>query len=62
MQTRYRELLIVVVVAIVVIGGLGRLASLVMRGYPGRAMFLALIMELGVTPALALWQARVAAA
>ena len=47
--------------AIVVIGGLGRLVSLLMRGPPDKPMLAALIMELGVTPALALWQARVAA-
>jgi hypothetical protein len=46
--------------AIVVIGGLGRLVSLVVRGYPDRPMLFALAMELIVTPALALWQARVA--
>lgn len=46
--------------AIVVTGGLGRLVSLVVRGYPDRPMLFALAMELIVTPALALWQARVA--
>jgi hypothetical protein len=47
--------------AIVVIGGLGRLCSLAVQGVPNRQMLAALVMELGVTPALALWQARVAA-
>ena len=45
--------------ALVVIGGLGRLASLMEVGTAGMAMTLALVMELIVTPALALWQARV---
>jgi hypothetical protein len=47
--------------AIVVVGGLGRLWSLLVRGAPNRQMVAALVMELGVTPALALWQGRVAA-
>ncbi len=47
--------------AIVVTGGLGRLISLLARGTPGKPMLAALIMELVVTPALALWQSRVAA-
>ena len=46
--------------AIVVAGGIGRLASLILRGIPDKPMLAALIMELVVTPALALWQARVA--
>jgi hypothetical protein len=46
--------------AIVVIGGLGRLCAVVMRGYPGKPMAFALVMELVVTPTLALWQARIA--
>ena len=46
--------------AIVVVGGLGRLWSLIAFGAPDRPMLAALVMELGVTPALALWQARVA--
>ena len=45
---------------IVVIGGLGRLLSLLSIGPPSRAMTAALVMELVVTPALALWQGRVA--
>jgi hypothetical protein len=47
--------------AIVVIGGLGRLVSLLARGAPDKPMLAALVMELMVTPALALWQGRVAA-
>jgi hypothetical protein len=47
--------------AIVVVGGLGRLWALLVRGVPNRQMLAALVMEVGVTPALALWQARVAA-
>ena len=54
--TRFRLL-----TAIVVIGGLGRLWSLTAHGVPDKPMLAALIMELGVTPVLAVWQARVAA-
>jgi hypothetical protein len=46
---------------IVVIGGLGRFLSLIFRGLPGQAMLLGLVMELVVTPALVVWQARIAA-
>jgi len=46
--------------AIVVVGGIGRLISLVVAGTPNAPMLAALVMELGVVPALALWQARVA--
>jgi hypothetical protein len=46
--------------AIVVVGGLGRLLSLCVRGYPDKPMLFGLIMELLVTPGLALWQARIA--
>jgi hypothetical protein len=46
--------------AIVVAGGLGRLVSLLVIGPAGPAMTAALAMELVVTPALALWQYRVA--
>ncbi len=46
--------------AIVVAGGLGRFFSLVTHGVPGKPMLAALVMELMVTPALALWQGRVA--
>ena len=43
--------------ALVIAGGLGRLLS----AWPlSPGMFAALVMELGVTPALALWQGRVA--
>jgi Domain of unknown function (DUF4345) len=45
---------------IVVIGGLGRLVSLWVRGYPDLPMLFGLVMELCVTPGLALWQGRVA--
>jgi hypothetical protein len=47
--------------AIVVIGGLGRLLSLVIGGMPDTSTLFALAMELLVTPMLALWQWRVAA-
>jgi hypothetical protein len=45
--------------ALVVVGGLGRLISLAVMGVPSRGMIGALMMELIVTPALALWQRRV---
>ena len=48
--------------AIVFAGGLGRLLSLALGGTPDAATMFALAMELGVTPALALWQWRVGAA
>lgn len=44
---------------IVVIGGLGRLVSLLAIGVTSRSMLAALAMELVVTPALAMWQWRV---
>jgi len=44
---------------VVLAGGLARLAGVFVAGDPG-PMRWALVMELGVTPALALWQARVA--
>jgi len=46
--------------ALVVCGGLARLLSLVFVGVPSWPMLGALVMELIVTPAIALWQARVA--
>lgn len=49
-----------ILTAIVVVGGLGRLASLVAVGTPSLSMTAALAMELIVTPALALWQHRIA--
>jgi hypothetical protein len=45
---------------IVVAGGLARLLSVQEVGAPSRGMAAALVMELLVTPALALWQWRVA--
>ena len=48
--------------ALVEVGGVARLWSWVHFGLPGLPMMLALVMELGVTPALALWQWRVAKA
>ncbi len=46
---------------IVVVGGLGRLASVAALGLPPAvSMKAALVMELLVTPALCLWQARIA--
>jgi hypothetical protein len=48
--------------AIVVVGGLGRLLALALDGRPDAPTLFALGMELGVTPALTLWQWRVARA
>ena len=45
---------------IVVIGGLGRLASVAVHGGVDTATLFALAMELLVTPLLALWQTRIA--
>jgi hypothetical protein len=45
---------------IVFIGGLGRLSGLLLIGLPSLAMLGGLGMELIVTPALCLWQGRVA--
>ena len=47
---------------IVVVGGLGRLWSLVTVGAPSAIMLGALAMELVVTPLLTLWQLRIARA
>jgi hypothetical protein len=48
--------------AIVVAGGLGRLFGLIQHGTPSAPMLFGLGMELVVTPALCLWQARLARA
>jgi hypothetical protein len=45
---------------VVVAGGLARLAGLALIGMPSLTTLGALVMELGVTPALCLWQGRVA--
>ena len=45
---------------IVVVGGLARLAGVVIAGVPSQAMLMALVMEVVVTPLLCLWQNRVA--
>ena len=45
---------------IVMSGGFARLISVAVLGLPSAAMLAALAMELLVTPALAVWQARVA--
>lgn len=42
--------------ALVVVGGLARLYALAMTGLPAAGMVGGLVMELGVTPALALWR------
>ena len=43
---------------LVFVGGLGRLASLILVGLPSAGMIAALVMELVVTPLLALWRER----
>jgi hypothetical protein len=55
-----RTALVRALTLMVVVGGLARACSLYRVGPPGTAMRLALVMELGVTPALCLWQGRVA--
>ncbi len=45
--------------AIIVLGGLGRLGGLVQFGAPGTGHVFGLAMELGVTPLILLWQARI---
>lgn len=45
----------------VVLGGLARAYAVTRTGWPDLGMRLALVMELGITPLLCLWQARVAA-
>jgi hypothetical protein len=47
--------------AIVVLGGVARLLSLVVAGEPSAPMLGGLALELVAVPLLALWQARVAA-
>ncbi len=42
--------------AIVVLGGLARLAGMIMAGAPSLSMELAMVMEIVVTPVLCLWQ------
>lgn len=46
--------------AVIVVGGLGRLVSLMQAGVPGQGHQFGLIMELVVVPLIVLWQARVA--
>lgn len=49
-----------VLTALVVVGGLARLGAALAHGDAGRGTLLALVMELAVTPALCVWQRRVA--
>jgi hypothetical protein len=51
---------IALLTGMVVLGGIGRLASVVALGGGSRSTYFALAMELVVTPALALWQRRIA--
>lgn len=46
--------------AAIVLGGLARLAGIFMGDAPPSAHFIALAAEIGLTPLLVLWQARVA--
>jgi hypothetical protein len=48
--------------AVVVCGGLGRLLALLANGWPSPPHIVALVLELGVVPALVLWQGAVARA
>lgn len=57
-ETHGRRILLLT--ALVVIGGIGRLLGVMLIGIPSRAMVAALAMELIVTPLLALWQVRIA--
>jgi len=59
-QIERRGTIVRVLTLLVVVGGLGRAISLFETGLPNTTMRLALIMELAVTPALCLWQMRVA--
>lgn len=52
--------LFAILTLLVVVGGLARLASLLIDGAPGTAHSLALVMELGIVPILFLWQRRIA--
>jgi hypothetical protein len=56
-----RTALVRAMTLMVVIGGLARAYGVYRLGLPGSAMRFALVMELLVTPALCLWQSRVAA-
>jgi hypothetical protein len=46
---------------VVFFGGLARLCGLAVAGIPDATMLFGLVMELAVTPAICLWQARIAA-
>ncbi|HEX8443370.1 MAG TPA: DUF4345 domain-containing protein [Allosphingosinicella sp.] len=46
--------------AIILVGGLSRLLSLVQNGWPSDGHRFGLVMELAVVPAIVLWQSRVA--
>jgi hypothetical protein len=46
--------------SLVIAGGVGRLVSLLTNGPPSPVMIAALVMELLVTPGLAVWQYRIA--
>jgi len=45
---------------LIVIGGMGRLLSLIFTGMPSAGHLFGLVMELGVTPLIVAWQARLA--
>jgi hypothetical protein len=46
--------------ALVLIGGVARLGGVILTGPPSGSVIFALVMELAVTPSLALWQSFVA--
>jgi hypothetical protein len=49
-----------VLTGLVVLGGIGRLLSLALHGWPSSGMMFGLFMELVTTPLLCLWQGRIA--
>ncbi len=56
-ENRRRRFLLLA--GLVILGGLGRLLSVLMHGAPSQSTIFALAMELAVTPAITLWQLRV---
>jgi len=59
-ETRTRRVRLLTLV--VFVGGLGRLLSLFLLGSPSGPMLFGLAMELVITPAICLWQGRIARA
>jgi hypothetical protein len=59
-RIEHRGPLVRALTLVVVVGGLGRLASLAAVGPPDGGMRFGMVMELVVTPLICLWQTRVA--